>query len=72
MTTVDPEAKAKRWKRRIGWYFVISGPFAALRELSLGRPIMDLASLMPMAVSAALIAWGWYWIVTNPRPGKTP
>ena len=69
MATTDPFEPARRRKRRIGWYLVAVGAFLALRELVEGSPITNLATLAAIGVSVGLIAWGWYWIVSNPtRP----
>ena len=73
MAMTDPFEPARRRKRRIGWYLVAVGAFLALRELVEGSPITNLATnlarLAAIGVSVGLIAWGWYWIVSNPtRP----
>jgi len=54
-------------------YLVAVGAFLALRELVDGNLITNLATnlatLAAIGVSVGLIAWGWYWIVSNPtRP----
>jgi len=67
MATTDPYEPARRRKRRIGWYLVAVGAFLALRELVEGSPITNLATLAAIGVSVGLIAWGWYWIVSNPK-----
>jgi len=67
MATTDPFEPARRRKRRIGWYLVAVGAFLALRELVEGSPITNLATLAAIGVSVGLIAWGWYWIVSNPK-----
>jgi len=47
------------------------GAFLALREIVEGSPITNLATnlatLAAIGVSVVLIAWGWYWIVSNPK-----
>jgi len=68
MATTDPFEPARRRKRRIGWYLVAVGAFLALREIVEGSPITNLATLAAIGVSVVLIAWGWYWIVSNPKP----
>ncbi len=69
MATTDPFEPARRRKRRIGWYLVAVGAFLALREIVDGNLITNLATLAAIGVSVGLIAWGWYWIVSNPtRP----
>ena len=71
MATTDPFEPARRRKRRIGWYLVAVGVFLALREIVEGSPITNLATnlatLAAIGVSVVLIAWGWYWIVSNPK-----
>ena len=71
MATTDPFEPARRRKRRIGWYLVAVGAFLALREIVEGSPITNLATnlatLAAIGVSVVLIAWGWYWIVSNPN-----
>jgi len=59
MATTDPFEPARRRKRRIGWYLVAVGAFLALAT--------NLATLAAIGVSVGLIAWGWYWIVSNPK-----
>ena len=60
----EPE---RRRKRRIGWILVVVGAFFALRESIEGGPITDFATLATIGVSIVLIAYGWYWIVSNPK-----
>ncbi|PYN69671.1 MAG: hypothetical protein DMD90_02480 [Candidatus Rokuibacteriota bacterium] len=71
MAMTDPFEPARRRKRRIGWYLVAVGAFLALRELVEGSPITNLATnlatLAAIGVAVGLIAWGWYWIVSNPK-----
>ena len=71
MAMTDPFEPARRRKRRIGWYLVAVGAFLALRELVEGSPITNLATnlatLAAIGVAVVLIAWGWYWIVSNPK-----
>ncbi len=47
------------------------GAFLALREIVEGSVITNLATnlatLVAIGVSVVLIAWGWYWIVSNPK-----
>ena len=71
MAMTDPFEPARRRKRRIGWYLVAVGAFLALREIVEGSPITNLATnlatLAAIGVAVGLIAWGWYWIVSNPK-----
>ncbi len=71
MAMTDPFEPARRRKRRIGWYLVAVGAFLALRELVEGSAITNLATnlatLAAIGVAVGLIAWGWYWIVSNPK-----
>ena len=41
--------------------------FFALREIVEGGPITDVATLATIGVAVVLIAYGWYWIVSNPK-----
>src|SRR5438876_10040877 len=76
MAMTDPFEPARRRKRRIGWYLVAVGAFLALRELVEGSPITNLATnlatLAAIGVSVGLIAWGRYWIVSNPKGPFSP
>ncbi|PYN94659.1 MAG: hypothetical protein DMD91_27370 [Candidatus Rokuibacteriota bacterium] len=71
MATTDPFEPSRRRKRRIGWYLVAAGAFLALREIVDGSLIINLATnlatLAAIGVSVGLIAWGRYWIVSNPK-----
>ncbi len=71
MAFIDPFESARRRKRRIGWYLVVVGAFFALKEIVEGSLITNLATnlatLAAIGVSVGLIAWGWYWIVSNPK-----
>lgn len=67
MATIDPFEKARSRKRRIGRYLVVVGAFLALREIVEGGPITDPVTLVVVGVAVALIAWGRYLIVSNPK-----
>ncbi len=67
MATTDLLEPERRRKRRIGWILVVVGAFFALREIIEGGPITDFATLATIGVSIVLIAYGWYWIVGNPK-----
>ena len=67
MATTDLFEPGRRRKRRIGWILVVVGAFFALREIIEGGPITDFATLATIGVSIVLIAYGWYWIVGNPK-----
>jgi len=67
MAFIDPFEPARRRKRGIGWFLVVVGAFFALREIIEGGPLTDVATLATIGVSVVLIAYGWYWIVSNPK-----
>ena len=67
MATTEFFEPERRRKRRIGWILVVVGAFFALREIIEGGPITDFATLATIGVSIVLIAYGWYWIVGNPK-----
>jgi len=67
MATIDLFEPGRRRKRHIGWILVVVGAFFALREIIEGGPITDFATLATIGVSIVLIAYGWYWIVSNPK-----
>ena len=67
MATTDLFEPGRRRKRRIGWILVVVGAFFTLREIIEGGPITDFATLATIGVSIVLIAYGWYWIVSNPK-----
>ena len=67
MATTALFEPGRRRKRRIGWILVVVGAFFALREIIEGGPITDFATLATIGVSIVLIAYGWYWIVGNPK-----
>ena len=67
MASTDPFERARGRKRGIGWFLVVVGAFFALREIIEGGPITEIATLAIIGVSVVLIAYGWYWIVSNPN-----
>ena len=67
MIAIDPLEPRRRRKRSIGWSLVVVGAFFALREIVEGGPIIDLATLAIIGVAIVLIAYGRYWIVSNPK-----
>jgi uncharacterized membrane protein (DUF373 family) len=49
------------------WFLVVVGALFALREVVEGGTMIDFATLATIAISLVLIAYGWYWIVSNPK-----
>lgn len=55
--------QVKPWKRRVGYYVVISGALAMLSKLIMATG----GSLVEWMTLLAYVAWGGYWIAGNPK-----
>ncbi len=68
---LDPQSKARRRKRWLGWYFIIGGSLGALQQILRGEPL-TVAGFAGLAVIAAVVAWGTYWVIKNPKKPLWP
>ena len=69
---LDPQSKARRWKRWMGWYFIIGGSIGLLQGIVRGDVPLTVAGLAGLAAVAACVAWGAYWVIKNPKKPLWP
>ena len=73
--SLDRQSKARRWKRWLGLYFIIGGTLGALQQLQqiLVRGVpLTVAGFAGLAAIAALVVWGAYWVIKNPKKPLWP
>ena len=54
-----------RWKRWLGYYILLSGVFGIANEIPKTRPSLSVHFLL-----LAWTAWGFWWIVDNPKSNE--
>jgi hypothetical protein len=65
---------AKRWKRWVGFYLVVAVPLYLLTDKiprMMAGPVYDRDIFFTIFL-LALVGWGIYWIVRNPRRKEGP
>lgn len=70
--TSPPVRHANRWKRWIGYYLVLGGSFAIIKEMPRMSWPLHARDVIYLSVEVIVVAWGVYWIVLNPKAKDQP